>query len=236
MPGQSRVTVARSPSVVVAALCRQGLAKKLDVPPGNEDRFYVAVDRAIENYREIARPKGHPDSPARAARQYARAGKAAVSGSAIRIKSAVDALTPEQRDRLIEVARASGGEEPVSDEKIALAAVIGSGPAREWSPRRKAKMGVPPLRTRGAVTGGRPSRPEVDVLVASLSTALAIATGRPATRGSKNAGRAGKLIPSKLEQLVSAVQDQLGETGQWNPVDRVRSHIRARDGKPSRQR
>jgi hypothetical protein len=65
---------------------------------------------------------------------------------------------------------------------------------------------------------------------------LSGATGKPATRGSKNLGADGALIPSALETLVTEVQAELGELGQWNPVDRVRDHVARSDGKPVRKR
>lgn len=212
------------------------LCDRLDIPSENRDWFKKAVQNATDIYRQLARPKGHPDGTAETARRMSRAGKAALSGDPTRIKSAVADLTAEQRERLEDLARAgTAGSGSVTDEDLAAAAVSGSRPILPWSARRRAKAGRPPPRTVGEQAGGRPARPEIDVLVSQLAAALAGATGKAATRGSKNL-RHGALIPSALERLVTEVQADLGEAGQWNPIDRVRGHVAARAGKPPRQR
>ena len=229
--------MARSPSSPVASLRKARLAQRLGVPAGRIAAFYISIGRAIATYQDLAKPKGHPDSPAMTAKRFRSVGKAASSGSSRRVATALAGLTTDQRARLEDLAGASSAwsRKPTAKE-TAAAAVVGSGTPRSWSAKRQEKQGTPPPRTLAAQPGGRPAREEVAVLVSLLAAALAGATDRSTTRGSKNTGAGGTLIPSALERLVQEVQVALGETDQWNAVDRVRAHIAARGGKQARRR
>jgi hypothetical protein len=198
--------------------------------------FYTAVKEAMEIYRDVSTPKGHSDSPAQTAKRFRSVGQAAASGSTGRMTKALGGLTVNQLKRLKDLAGASSGwsQEPTVSE-TATAAVLGGGAPRSWTAKRRVRQGPPPPRTLAALPGGRPDREDLTVLVSFLAAALAGATGRTATRGSKNVGAAGRLIPSALELLVSEVQAALGESGQWDAVDRVRAHIAARNGKSARR-
>jgi hypothetical protein len=226
-----------SAASAASSLRKLRLAARLGVPVGHSTAFYAAVKGAIAIYRDLSKPKGHPDSPAETAKRFRSVGQAAVSGSSKRITRALAGLTPAQRYRLKDLAGASSAwsRKPTTRE-IAATAVLGSGRPRLWSAKRMAKQGPPPPRTLATQFGGRPAREELAVLVALLAAAFAGATGRAATRGTKNTGAAGKVIPSALERLVQEVQAALGEHGQWDAVDRVRAHIAARDEKPARRR
>jgi hypothetical protein len=229
--------MARSPASVVASLRKAKLAQRLGVPSGRAAAFYLRVRGAIVIYQRLSAPNGHPDSPAITAKRFRAVGQAAASGSSERVARALAALTTDQRARLEDLAGASSAwSRKPSAMETAAAALLGSAAPRSRSPKRRAKQGAPPPRTLGAQLGGRHARDEVDVLISLLAVALAAATGRSTTRGSKNTGAGGKLILSALEQLAQEVQAGLGETGQWNAVDRVRAHIAARDGKPRRRR
>jgi hypothetical protein len=229
--------LARSAAAAATSLRRKAqLASRLGVRAGKKTAFYNAVEKAMAIYREVSTPKGHSDSPAQTARRFRSVGQAAVSGSPRRMTKALGGLTANQLKRLKDLAGASSGwsQDPTVGE-TAAAAVLGSGAPRSWPAKRRVRQGLPPPRTLAALPGGRPDREDLTVLVSFLAAALAGATGRTATRGSKNVGAAGTLIPSALELLVSEVQSALGESGQWDAVDRVRAHIAARNSKPARR-
>lgn len=212
---------------VMARLRRSGIHSKLGVPAENRVWFWKAIQNAVDLYQASARPKGHPDGPLNTARQMQRLGRAVASGSRQRKIEALRAVPSEARKRLEDIAGAQmAWQEKPTMEQIAGAAILGSGTA--YSPDKRRKYGPAPPRTRWQLAGGRPPRPEVDHLVTLLAAALAGATGRQATRGMKNRGAGGELIPSPLERLVIEVQKALGEKGQWDPIERVRAHIRQR--------
>lgn len=231
--------MAKAPTLAkaIASLRAKGLAEHLRVPWGTRQRFYRHVRVAMELYRSVSTPKGHPDSPAATAMRYRAVGQAAVSGSPQRVSRQLGRLTEGQRSFLKDLAGASSGwSQPPTEMETATAALLGSSASPQRSAKRRAKQGPSPPRTLGGLPGGKPSRDDLTVLVSFLAVALAGATGRIATRGSKNLGASGKVIPSALELLVSEVQAALGEVGQWDAIDRVRRHIAARDGKPPRRR
>ena len=72
------------------------LAEGFGVPRENRAWFARAIESAIENYQEMARPKGHPDSDAETARRMRKVAQAAVSGSSRRVEETLAGLSAEQ--------------------------------------------------------------------------------------------------------------------------------------------